>query len=195
MQKITTLFILLFFICASSYAQKYTITVNYVKTDGNHDPSLIFYDENYKLKWDDFKATPCDDCIEAALTNAGSGFNFTFRSNGKKTSLEINVFCDFDKNRSWVRPIGHNDYILKHEQDHFDISYICTMHFVQRLKEADITASNYNEVLNKLYQQSVKEMKDMQDQYDDETNHSIIKDKQEEWNAKIEAELAELKNN
>jgi hypothetical protein len=195
MQKITTLFVFLFLISVSSYAQKYSVTVNYVKTDGSHNPSLIYYDGNYKLKWDDFKAPPCTDCIEAALTNAGSGFNFTFSSDGKKTTLIINVFCDFDKSQSWVKPIGHNDYILKHEQDHFDISYICTMHFVQKLRDADITASNYNEVLNKLYQESIKEMKDMQDQYDKETNHSIIKDKQAEWNDKIQEELEELKSN
>jgi hypothetical protein len=195
MQKITTLFIFLFLVCAASYAQQYSVTVNYVKTDGSHNPSLIFYDDTYKLKWDDFKAPPCSDCIEAALTNAGSGFNFAFSSNETKTTLIIQVFCDFDKSQSWVKPIGRNDYILKHEQDHFDISYICTMHFVEKLQEANITASNYNDVVNKLYQQSIKEMKDMQDQYDTETNHSLIKDKQEQWNAKIEAELAALKNN
>jgi hypothetical protein len=195
MQKTAILFVFIFVFTISSYAQKYSVTVNYVKTDGSHNPSLIFYDDNYKLKWDDFKAPPCDDCPEAALTNAGLGLNFAFSSNGEKTTLIINVFCDFDKSKSWVRAVGRNDYILEHEQDHFDISYICTMHFVEKLKAADITASNYNEVVTKLYKEAVTEMANMQDQYDTETNHSIIKDKQLEWNDKIAAELAALKNN
>jgi uncharacterized protein DUF922 len=195
MQKITTLLISLFILSISANAQKFDVAVNYVTTDGSHNPSRIFYDGKRNLNWDDFKATPCSDCIEAALTNSGMGFNFTFNSNGVKTTLVVNVYCDFDKSQSWVKPEGRNDYILKHEQEHYNISYICTMHFIDKLKNADITASNYNNVINKLYQESVQETKNMQDQYDTETNHSIIKDKQQEWNDKIDAEVQALKNN
>jgi len=195
MYKITVLFISLFVISVSANAQQYAVTVNYVTTDGSHNPSYIFYDGKRNLTWGDFKAPPCNDCIEAALTNSGMGFNFAFSSDGRATTLIINVFCYFDKSQSWVKPIGHNDYVLRHEQDHYDITYIGTMHFIQAVRAANITASNYNGLLTKLYQESVTSMKDMQDQYDNETDHSLIKDKQEAWNEKIDAELAVLKNN
>jgi len=130
--------------------------------------------------------------IASAMTSAGFGYNLGFSSLEGKSVLNVSVFCNFNKNASWVKDEGRNDYILHHEQHHFDISYICTMEFIKKLKNAHFTSSNYQEILKNLYIETAKEMAAMQDLYDTETQHGIIKNKQQEWSDKIDKQLQAL---
>ena len=50
----------------------------------------------------------------------------------------------------------------------------------------------YEKDLKKIYQEILDEKKEMQDEYDEETNHSINKEKQGEWLKKIDRMLEEL---
>ena len=52
----------------------------------------------------------------------------------------------------------------------------------------------YQQDLNKIYQDVLDEKEDMQNRYDDETDHSINKGKQAEWLKRIEEMLKELKD-
>lgn len=184
--------LLLCFSLPHLYAQDFTVNINYVTTDGSHDPSLIFYDGKRRLNWDDFKGLPDASSEASALTSAGFGYNMGFGTSKGKSTLFISVYCSFNKNQSWVKPIGHNDYILNHEQHHFDIAYICTMHFVKKLQEAKLTPANYKKILDETYSGSIKEMNDTQTQYDDETQHGILKDNQAQWAEKVDNELKTL---
>ena len=84
------------------------------------------------------------------------------------------------------------DYILTHEQGHFDIAEIFARKLNKLMKEYNFDWNTYRQDLKKIYQDVLDEKEDMQNKYDEETNHSINKEKQEEWLKKISGKLKEL---
>ncbi len=192
MPKIILFSLFFYSIVMSVTAQNISVSVKYTTTPGLNDKSLIFYDSKTKLTWDDFKASPDDNMVAAALTDAGFGYGSTYNSADEIAELTITVYCDFDKKNSWVKPIGRNDYILKHEQHHFDISYICTLLFIKKLRETKFTSSNYNNLIRDAYKETAANMTSMQNQYDMETHNGLLKDKQQEWADKIDQQLQSL---
>jgi hypothetical protein len=124
------------------------------------------------------------------LTSAGFGIKLMFRRVDNSSQLVISVNCSFSKKDSWVLPGNKSAYILNHEQKHFDIAYIHTILFIRKLKRANFTNTNYESVLEKIYNESAAEMSKAQNEYDAETSHSRKPVIQAEWNEKINRELS-----
>jgi DNA-binding transcriptional regulator YbjK len=87
---------------------------------------------------------------------------------------------------------GKNNYVLTHEQHHFDITYLSTLAFIEKLKQAKFTVANYREKLQAIYTNTMEEMEQLQHQYDDETRNGRLKEIQLTWNKKIEERLTEI---
>src|ERR1700733_10251558 len=83
--------------------------------------SLIDWSADKRLTWSDFKARPDENSPNAALTGTNIQFDFAYSS---QTGFTYHITCRFDKNKSWGRV--KTDYILSHEQGHFDIAEIYT---------------------------------------------------------------------
>ena len=152
------------------------------------DDDYINWQENRKLTWEDFKAPPVKMGSTAALTTTHLGFSYSV-VNSKVT---YDIDCRFEKNRSWG--LVKNDWILKHEQGHFDIAEIFARKLKKAISDYTFNKSTFKTDLDAIYR-SVMDAKDkFQQQYDDETNYSINKTKQEEWLKKIETELKQHKD-
>lgn len=192
MKKILT--IALFFIFSASYSQSFKAVVFYVKNDGTVNNSNIYYGTK-KVSWLDFKGNPDYTVDFEALTSSEIGMNYTLDQTNNYYILNINVYCDFSKPQSYVKPNKKTAYILNHEQHHFDLTYIYTKKFIERLKSASLTPDNYESLMNGIYNEIVFELGKEQELYDKETHHSEIVGKQGEWNKKIESQLASLNNN
>ncbi|RYY68958.1 MAG: hypothetical protein EOO13_10880, partial [Chitinophagaceae bacterium] len=106
----------------------------------------IYYDPSSLLSWKDFKGKVVEASPAAAITASGFGYKADFKSVGSKSQLNVGVYCYFSKTNSWVRPGKNSDYVLNHEQHHFDISFIAATMFLEKLKTAGITKANYNSV-------------------------------------------------
>ena len=143
----------------------------------------IKWQESRKLTWDDFKAAPLKIGNTAAMTTTHLGFSYNI-SNGKIT---YKIDCRFEKNKSWG--LVKNEWILKHEQGHFDIAEIFARQLNKLVNEYQFNKSSFQNDLDAIYKSVVAEKEKFQQQYDDETDYSRIKTKQEEWLKKIEAEL------
>ena len=143
----------------------------------------IKWQENRKLTWDDFRAAPLKIGNTAAMTTTHLGFSYNI-SNGKIT---YKIDCRFEKNKSWG--LVKNEWILKHEQGHFDIAEIFARQLNKLINEYQFNKSSFQKDLDAIYKSVVAEKEKFQQQYDDETDYSRIKTKQEEWLKKIEAEL------
>ena len=167
-------------------AQKLTVIVNYVDSDENGNKNDIAYRPNQLLNWQDFKGKPDAGSDAVALTNAGFGVKLAFRRAENESQLNINVNCSFSRKDSWVKPTNKTDYILNHEQKHFDIAYIHTILFVKKLRNANFTNSNYDAVIQKIYSETAVAMTNMQNKYDGETSHSRITEKQAAWDVTID---------
>lgn len=199
MSKFPFISIILLLIAFTINAQKLNVVVNYVAANEQKNSNNINYLAGNMLSWSNFQARPIEASDAAAITNAGFGVNLLFRGNEKGTELVINVNCSFSKKDSWVKKANKTDYILKHEQGHFDIAFINTISFMQKLRNAGFTSGNYAAVIEKIYNQSLAEMSAMQDQYDSQTDHSKISEQQAAWDKKITQQLTlalkELKTN
>src|SRR5215213_6330875 len=108
-----------------------------------NDSAIIVDDENnqfipwnyeQRLNWDDFQCEPRRGTDAVASTSTTLGIAYQI-SDGQ---LTYDITCNFSKNKSWG--LMKTDYILAHEQGHFDITEI----FARKLHEA---LSNY--VFNK----------------------------------------------
>lgn len=147
---------------------------------------FIDWDAGQRLTWADFKGKPSGARDEAANTNTHMGFDIGMKNN----TITYKITCRFSKTKSWVRT--KTDYILQHEQGHFDIAEIFARQLYKDVKEYVDKGGKNPEKLSHLYQQTMEEKIQMQTDYDAETNHSINKEEQKKWLQKIDTRLSEL---
>jgi hypothetical protein len=149
--------------------------------------SFIDWSAAKKLTWNDFKAAPDKKSTNAAMTSTNIKFDFSYNSD---RGFEYHITCQFDPYRSWGRI--QTDYILSHEQGHFDIAEIYARKLYKALKGYNPDPKKGNKELNKIYQNLMKEMDVTQRSYDKETNFSINRTEQAQWLTKIKEELKNL---
>ena len=148
--------------------------------------NLIEWSAERKLTWNDFKAQPDNASTNAALTSSSINIEFGYNNTG----LKYNIKCRFDKNLSWGRI--KNDYILAHEQGHFDIAEIHARKLNKLLKAYKFNSRTVAKDVNTIYEKVMKEHHAFQSQYDQETNYSRDFKLQDEWITKIQDELKKL---
>lgn len=171
MQKLLTFLLLL---SVSSFGQ-------------SNDEELITWNENKKLTWSDYKGKAKPDTDAAASTATYLGIEYNFSSKG----FDYKITCSFSKTKSWG--LHKTDYILSHEQGHFDIAEIFARKLHKKMSEYKFNKNNFKDDLKKIYVHITSEKEEMQNAYDRETNHSINKEKQVEWLKKIDQLLSEYK--
>jgi hypothetical protein len=152
-----------------------------------HNSSLIDWSPERKLTWDDFKSKPDKGSPNAALTGTNIKFDFSYSSDA---GFKYHISCQFDKNSSWGRV--KTDYILSHEQGHFDIAEIYARKLCKAFREYSPDVENANKEVNKIYDRVMHELHDEQLRYDHETNFSIKKEQQMAWLKKIDEDLKSL---
>ena len=153
------------------------------KTEGH-----IIWSDDYTLTWDDFQGKARKNHFASAMSDVT--FSVSIKSEGNK--LMVFVQPSFNTKGSWVKPDDKTDYLLKHEQTHFDIYEVNARKLRQELQTKKITPKNAQDVLNRLIDKYQALNIKTQDRYDGETEHSLKEAKQEKWNEKVAAELQEL---
>lgn len=148
--------------------------------------NLIPWNASRKLTWSDFTGSPDPHSTNAALTSSNINIEFGYDEEGFQYSIK----CSFDKNRSWVR-IKNNE-VLAHEQGHFDIAEIYARKLNKLMKAYRFNAKTAGTDINQLYENAMKQHRQTQLQYDQETDYSRNKPKQLEWLKKIDADLKSL---
>lgn len=138
-----------------------------------------------RLDWADYKGKPDPHSDAAATTATYLGIEY----NMKNETITYKVTCYFSKNRSWG--LTKTDYILSHEQGHFDIAEIFARKLHQRMKEYKFRRSTYKNDLENIYNEILEEKERTQNRYDQETNYSRNKEQQAKWLKKIEEMLEE----
>jgi hypothetical protein len=143
----------------------------------------ISYNKIRKLNWGDFKLVGKTGRI-AALSNTGFSYE-TVRINEK---LSVYINCVFNKKGSFVVNGNMNESILNHEQRHFDITYLYTCKFIERLNNEQALDESK---IDLIYNDIIIEWGDYQKKYDGCIRNPIQDyDKQKEWDIKIDKELS-----
>ncbi len=151
------------------------------------DEELIEWRTSGRLTWTDYKGKPDPASDAAASTTTYLGIEYDIRDN----SFTYKIQCRFSRTKSWG--LSKTEYILKHEQGHFDIAEIFARELNKKMTEYKFDKVAYRTDLRKIYEKVTREKSDFQDQYDVETDHSRKKEQQEEWLKKIDKKLEDLK--
>ncbi len=152
--------------------------------------NIIYYSSSKPLNWKDFQGAPVESSKATAITASGFGYKADIKNKGSVGQLNVGVYCFFNKNNSWVKVGKSTDYILSHEQHHFNISFIAANYFIDKLKSTEFSSTNYNVLLARLYKESCDYMNRMQDDYDGQTKNGQLKDVQGKWNDFISQKVA-----
>ena len=145
-----------------------------------------------KLTWADFKANPNPNSNAVATTASGITFAYSVKTlNNQIVSFTTSVESHFYPNKSWYIKEKANNYILAHEQLHFDITELYARKFKQQLAKITVN-QNIKEQLKALHLSITEALNVTQKKYDAQSNHSINVEIQQQWETFIKAELKAL---
>ena len=194
MIKHSLVFLSLIFAVHFSYSQKVLVNVFMQDKITRAGSDTIYYNSSRQLTWNDFQGVPDEHHFGGAITSSGYAFDADIKIEGKVIYLNIGVYTFFSKHNSWKKPGIISDYHLLHEQHHFDITRISAENFINAVAKARFTKDNYNKLMGDLFDKSYNECNRFQQQYDNETQHSINRDEQFKWNDRIEAMVRKITN-
>jgi Bacterial protein of unknown function (DUF922) len=149
-----------------------------------NDNEIIPWSER-RLTWEDFQCEPQKGTEAVASTSTSLGIAYQMRGG----DLSYNITCHFSKTRSWG--LMKTDYILAHEQGHFDITEIFARKLNEALQSYAFNKRTFKKDISEIYQSIVKQKEDFQKLYDGETDHSRRKKAQYDWLEKIQVMLEE----
>ncbi len=147
--------------------------------------SVIPWAPQRKLEWDDFLCAPQKQGDAVASTSTSLGIAYQVK-NGQ---LSYHITCNFSKEKSWG--LLKTEYILAHEQAHFDITELHARLLYEALSTYEYKAASFKKDIATIYEGIVKDKEAMQDAYDRETDHSRRKSIQYQWLEKVDKLLSE----
>ena len=152
----------------------------------NKGENVKMWDPSNPLTWQDFKDTSLANSRRAALTASGIVLD---ADPTDPTHYTATVYSLMDRNKSWVDVKRKSDYILSHEQYHFDITEYWSRRIKKDISNTHFTTKNFREKIGDIRRQNFKSAHEMEVQYDDETQHSLVKEQQQKWEKRIDGLL------
>jgi len=174
------LFSFAFLVCFTGYSQrKETVNIKKLKHD------TIIWQKDSLL-------TPAD--FKGRVTRDWSGCCATFlmiepvENNG---NMLFSVQAVFVKSKSNI--VKTSDYILKHEQLHFDICELYARKLRKMMLETDFKkVKNIQHEIQNMYNKVNEEYAKYERKYDEDTNHGENPAKQKVWSDDVTNQLKEL---
>jgi hypothetical protein len=156
----------------------------------NISNDYLYWSYEVKLTWDDFKSKPDPKSNKTALTTAGLSIK-TEQQNPK--AIEVIIESRFQPSLSWCKD-KQSDYLLEHEQKHFDLVEVYARSARKTLFENNKQSkSKLLKYLEQVFAETQENLRVRQALYDKETDHSRDSVQQLKWNRQINLELRELK--
>jgi hypothetical protein len=150
------------------------------------------YYQQRKATWSDFKGESRPHSKYGAAIFTSFGIKTKLYTEHGTIFVKVTPMVFMVKNMSWTRKDMLTNYALKHEQLHFDITYLNVLKFLSELKKLKAKSEkDLISMVNFQYLEFYKKNHKVQEQYDEETDHSLIETKQSLWEEKILKELKE----
>jgi hypothetical protein len=153
------------------------------------DNDTVYYSYKRKLNWGDFRGPAKFGSRWAAQVFTSFGMELHTKTQNRTLKIYMKVRTFTDKTISWVHPANKNDYVLAHEQLHFDIAKLIAEQFKSYLKNMSLSVEDYSSEIQYQYIEFYKKLSKMQEEYDGETEHGLKKDEQKRWSDKVAASL------
>lgn len=149
----------------------------------------IIWSDSRRLSWDDFKGVPAGKQLTGAVTYS------TIKATPKvagywNNRVEVEVKAVFRCDRSWAREKAKtSEYLLNHEQRHFDIAELYARKIRKALQDYRITPRNYPQIKAEVIEKLFEEYVEFDKSYDQLTVHGLKSGVQQEWDEQIDGEL------
>lgn len=147
----------------------------------------IFWTPGYLLDRSDFKGSEPYRSEFAAYTYTIILMEYDVRSNNRdRIEPKFTIRAAFNQKKSWISKASQDkpDRVLMHEQVHFDIAEITARNLRSAL-EGKIYTRNFRKEISDIYNREIKKGEEMQEAYDEETNHGLRARKQHDWALKV----------
>lgn len=148
---------------------------------------------NYLVTWSDFitrSSRPTGITEDAQIHPELSPGEIKLARKGKSVTIkEVDIEISLIKSDCWVVDGSQSDYLLKHEQGHYDILAISAREFYNSL--IGLSAASTHELqktVTKLQEDVQRRVARVDARYDAQTKHSLDKTVQDSWDKKINAE-------
>jgi uncharacterized protein DUF922 len=158
-----------------------------------HNSEKIFWNENQKLSWEDFRGKPVPSASFVASTNTGISFQYSYSIKNGDINVEYSVESFFNPEGSWYIPQRVNAHILRHEQAHFDISELHARMLRKKLYGKKFSKRIKSEI-ESIYQEIEQKRRAMQTKFDAESDHSRNQEKEAFWQQYISQQLSEYES-
>ena len=136
---------------------------------GGNDSGSIPWEADRKLTWDDFKGPP----NEKTSFLASTAYAIDCETQWVEAQLVFRVQCSMQPNVSWVKPGAASEYLLSHEQLHFDIAELYARKLRAEISTTDFATKTLNKILKEITDKNSRERETAQRRYDQETRHSL----------------------
>lgn len=157
------------------------------------DEPVLSWNASNKLAWSDFKALPDNKVSAVAVTASGItfGFSITKTDSNQVISFDADVSAHFYPEKSWFKRELADNYLLSHEQLHFDITELHARKFREQIAKLT-NLSTVKQDLRRLNESINTALARMQNTYDEESDYSRNEEAQANWQDYINKELQKV---
>ncbi len=156
------------------------LSLGLIESDFFIKKSRLNWNSENQISWYDFHATPNYFQIVTQDYGAEIYSHFDYKATGEKYDTLI-IEAYMSPHHSWATDLmKESSYSLEHEQYHFNITELVARNF--RKDASEFLNKKYDEqILEKLYIQNLSFLNEIQNNYDIQTDHSLIRKEQEKW--------------
>jgi hypothetical protein len=163
--------------------------IAFAQSSSFENDSILIWNENRKITWTDFKSQNKVHSYEQASAVMAPGL-IAYPIEASKIK-EVKIIATVNKNQSWYKV--KEDYILNHEQMHFNITEIYARKFRKELAKIEESGDKISpNIFLSLFNKIDEEHWEFQFQYEEETQRGTNFNQQKIWNEKIQKLLKEL---
>lgn len=155
-------------------------------TNDPESSQIIVWNEYRPLTWEDFQGKRSED----AAGDAGTVVQIKAKPYIVKDQVRYDVSAVFVKNKSWSD--AQTKELLSHEQLHFDIAELYARKIRQVVVELQQAGEEDVKDYNRAIQKLLHESNEVDIQYDLETLHGAMQNKQAEWTKNVKEQLKAL---
>ncbi|HEY4326730.1 MAG TPA: hypothetical protein VGN20_22280 [Mucilaginibacter sp.] len=146
----------------------------------------------HQLTIDDFQGIPNKQGI-IAYTNCTIDFHYEAHRERNYYRLDFDIRLILNNNRSWMdkRKVTSDemlDEILRHEQGHYLIAYLEQQELLRTVSKT-VFYSDYQYVAKNIFDRVDAKYKQLNYNYDEDTQHMLNKTQQQSWNAYFKKRL------
>lgn len=110
----------------------------------------------------------------------------TRNNNGTVEIIEVNTTISVSRSRSWVRTGCKTDWLLNHEQGHFDIAALGMRELYNSLLSVSgSSTSEFNRETTRIQSEVQRKIDEVDHLYDTQTNHGMNSAEQTRWSSRI----------